>query len=52
MKDLLSEYVLIFGQKTLEGKSLEIPYEYLVKENEIMYKMLVTLLPRLQYNKK
>lgn len=44
--------MLIYGQKSLEGREVEIPYEYLVKENQTMYKMLVTLLPRVQYSKK
>jgi hypothetical protein len=48
LKELINEYQLIFGQKSLEGKEIEIPYEYLVKENQIMYKMLLTLLPNLQ----
>ena len=32
MEELLSEYVLMFGQKKLE-EPVELPYEYLVKEN-------------------
>ncbi len=52
MKDLLKEYMLMYGPKSLEGIDLEIPYEYLVKENQTMYKILQTLLQRFQYNKK
>lgn len=52
LKDLLNEYKLIYGEKTLEGREIEIPFEYLVKENKTMYKMLLTLLPQLEYHKK
>lgn len=51
MKELLAQYVLIYGEKNLEGVALEIPYEYLVKENAVMYKVLLTLLPHLNYDR-
>ena len=51
LKDLVGEYVLMYGHKTLQGKPLEIPYQYLVRENQVMYKMLMTLLPGIQYDK-
>lgn len=46
MGDLLSEYVVMYGEKKLPvGCKLELPYEYLLKENNLLYKMLMTLLP-------
>jgi hypothetical protein len=48
----LSEYVLIYGEKKLhENTKIELPYEYLLKENNILYKMLMTLLPNAQFLK-
>lgn len=44
MKELLSEYVVMFGHKKMEEK-VELPYEFIVKENYELYKMLLTLLP-------
>ena len=35
----------MFGQKKLEER-VQLPYEYLVKENHALYKMLLTLLPQ------
>jgi hypothetical protein len=35
----------MFGTKKLEGE-IQLPYEYLVKENQVMYRMLITLLPK------
>jgi hypothetical protein len=52
LKDLLSEYVLIYGEKRLpEGCKLELPYENLLKENNLLYKMLMALLPNAQFLK-
>jgi hypothetical protein len=34
----------MFGHRKLEGE-VTMPYEFLVKENKVMYKMLLTLLP-------
>ena len=50
LKDLLSEYVLMYGEKRLPvGFKLQLPYEYLLKENNLLYKMLKTLLPKDQF---
>ena len=49
MKNLISEYVLMYGEKKLPpGSKLELPYEYLLKENNLLFKMLMTLLPNAQ----
>lgn len=39
--------MVMFGPKKLEGE-LQLPFEYLVKENQVMYKMLLTLLPEIE----
>lgn len=50
LKGLLSEYVLMYGEKSLPpGCKLELPYEYLMKENNLLYKMLMTVLPNAQF---
>lgn len=52
LRELLSEYVLMYGEKKLpEGTKIELPYEYLLKENNTLYKMLMTLLPNAQFLK-
>jgi hypothetical protein len=50
LRELLSEYVLMNGEKKLpENTKLELPYEYLLKENNLLYRMLMTLLPNVQF---
>jgi len=40
----------MYGEKKLPvGCKLELPYEYLLKENNLLYKMLKTLLPKDQF---
>jgi hypothetical protein len=53
MKDLLSEYIVIFGAKTLkqEGREIEKPYEYIQKENIMLHNILLTLIGRLNMTK-
>jgi hypothetical protein len=35
----------MFGARKFEGE-IQLPYEYLVKENQVMYRMLISLLPK------
>lgn len=42
----------MYGEKKLaEGTKVELPYEYLLKENNTLYKVLMTLLPNAQFLK-
>lgn len=43
----MKEYIVMFGHKKVESP-VQLPYEYLVKENQTMYKMLLTLLPQVE----
>lgn len=41
--------MVMYGEKRLPtGAKLELPYEYLLKENNLLYKMLMTMLPSAQ----
>ena len=53
MKELLSEYIVIFGVKKLEdkGREIEKPYEYLQKENILLHRIMMALVGRLNMTK-
>ena len=53
MQELINEYILMFGDKSTELNisEIDLPYEYLIKQNYTMYKMLQTLLPLAENDK-